>query len=105
MNFLMDEVYKVFFHNKLPRVLLIMKEFLQFSPNKRIGDWFLLEEDTIFRVYGLTHEPYILPAFLTPRIFAVELIIQNIIVENEHFINFKKASEIKFPWVGHLLSK
>ena len=76
-----------------------MKEFLQFSPDKRIGDWFLLEEHTIIRVYGFTHEPYILPAFLTPRIFALELIRHNLIVENEHFINFRKASEIKFPWV------
>ena len=93
----MGEVYKVFYQNMLPKVFPIMKEFLQFSPDKRIGDWFLLEEHTIFRVYGFTHEPYILPAFLTPRMFALENIIKNLIVENEHFINFRKASEIKFP--------
>ena len=95
----MSEVYKVFFQHKLQRVLSIMKEFLQFSPEKRIGDWFLLEEGTVIRVYGFTHEPYILPAFLTPIIFALELIRQKLIVANEHFINFRKASEIKFPWV------
>ena len=95
----MSEVYKVFFHHKLPRVLPMMKEFLQFSPEKRVGDWFLLEEGTVIRVYGFTHEPYILPAFLTPNIFALELIKQKLIVENEHFINFKKALEIDFPWV------
>ena len=37
MKFLMAEVYKVYFQHKLPRVLPIMKEFLQFSPKKRIG--------------------------------------------------------------------
>ena len=93
----MAEVYKVFFQNKLHSVLPIMKESLQFSPDKRIGDWFLLEEHTIIRVYGFTHEPYILPAFLTPIIFPLDLIRKKLIVENEHFINFRKASEIKFP--------
>ena len=37
--------------------------------------------------------------FLTPKIFALELTRFKLIVENEHFINFKKSSEIKFPWV------
>ena len=40
-----------------------------------------------------------LPAFLTLRVFALELIRQKLIVENENFLNFKKYSEIKFPWV------
>ena len=99
MNFLMFEVYKVFSQHKLPRVFPVMKEFLQFSPEKRNGDWFLLEEGIVIRVYVFTHEPYILHAFLTPMIFALELIKQNLIVENDHFINFRKASKIKFPWV------
>ena len=99
MNFLMSEVYKVFFQHKFPKMLPIMKELLQFSPKKRIGDWFLLEEGIVIIVYGFVHQPYVLPAFLTPMIFALDLIRQNLIVENEHFINFKKSSEIKFPWV------
>ena len=40
MNFLVDELYKVFFQNKFPRVSPVMKELLQFSPEKRIGDRF-----------------------------------------------------------------
>ena len=74
-----------------------MEEVLQFSPNRRVVDWFLLKEYTIIRVYGFVHEPYILSAFLTPRIFDLEIIRKNIIVENEHFMNFRKAFEIKFP--------
>ena len=70
---------------------------LQFIPDRRIGDWFLLKEHTIIRIYGFVHEPYILPAFLTPRIFALEFIRQKLVVENENFLNFRKASEIKFP--------
>ena len=82
MNLFMEEVYKVFFEEKLPRVLPLMKEVLQFSPDRRIGDWFLLEEHTIILLYGFIHNPYILPAFLTPRVFSLELIRQKLIVEN-----------------------
>ena len=53
-----------------------MNESLQFAPDKNIGDWFVMEEHKIIRVYGFTHEPYILPAFLTPRIFTLEFVRQ-----------------------------
>ena len=45
------------------------------------------------------HEPYILLAFLTPRVLSFEFIRHKLIVENEHFISFKKSSEIMSPWV------
>ena len=76
-----------------------MQEALQFAPDRKIGDWFLLEQHTIIGVYCFSHEPYILPAFLTPRVFPLEFTRQKLIVENEHFISFKKAYEIKFPWL------
>ena len=82
MNLLMEKVYKVFFQNKFPRVLSQMKETLQFAPDRKIWDWFLLEEHTIIKVYGFAHEPYILPAFPTPRVFALEFIRHTLIVEN-----------------------
>ena len=59
MNLLIVKVYKVRFQNKSSRVLPIMKEALQLAIDKRIGDWFLMEEHTIIRVDGFTHEPYI----------------------------------------------
>ena len=40
MNLLMAEVYKVLFQDKLRTVLQLMKETLQFPPDRRIGDWF-----------------------------------------------------------------
>ena len=43
INFLISEVYNAFFQNKFPRVLPQMKEMLQFSVEKRIGDWLSLE--------------------------------------------------------------
>ena len=71
INLLMEEVYKVFFHNKLHRVFLEM-EALHFSPDRKIGDWFLLEDHTVIRMYGFSHEPYILLAFVTPIFFSLE---------------------------------
>ena len=97
MNLIMSEVYRVMFQDKMPRVLPKMEEVLQFSPDRRVGDWFLLKEHIIIRVYGFIHEPYILPAFLKPRIFALEFITKNFIIGNEHLLIFRKASEIKFP--------
>ena len=41
MNFLMSEVYSAFFQKWLPRVFPEMKEILQFSLEKRIGEWFI----------------------------------------------------------------
>ena len=99
MNFVMSKVYKLFFQQKLPRLLPVMKELSQFSSEKRIWDWFLMEEGTVIRLYGFVYKPYVLPAFLIPRIFLLEMIRKELIVENEHFINFKKSPEINFRWV------
>ena len=48
-------------------------------------------------MYGFTGEPYKLPAFLTPRVFALEFIRQRLCAEEEHFVAFKKSSDVKLP--------
>ena len=88
MNFLMAPVYNVFFQERLSRVLQEIKEILQFSPKRGIQDWFLSEHGTMIRVYGFFHQPYILPAFFTVRVFALELIRQRLIVQDEHFLSY-----------------
>ena len=70
MNDLMAEVYNIFFQERLPRVFPEMKEILQLSPRKMVGDWFLAEAKTIIRLYGFVYQPYVLPTFLTVRIFS-----------------------------------
>ena len=64
MKFLMAEIYHIFFQERLPKVLPEMKEMLQLSPSKMIGYWFLTEFETIIRLYGFLHQPYVLPSFL-----------------------------------------
>ena len=79
---------------------------MQSSPEDMIGDSFLYKEFTILRVYGFTGEPYRLPIFLTPRIFALEFMRQRLYAEGEHFGALKKSSNIKFPLkVGSFIFK
>ena len=85
------------FDEVLPQVLKEMKSMMQSSPEDRVRDWFLYKDFTVLRIYGFTGEPYRLPAFLTPRIFALEYMRQRLHAEEEHFGAFKKSSNIKFP--------
>ena len=75
-----------------------MRQVLQLLKSKKIGDWFLSYFGTTIRLYGFIHPPYILPALLTPRIFFLELIRKKLMVEEEHFVNFKKSLNLVFPW-------
>ena len=95
LNSLMAEIYGIFFQERLPKVLPEMKEMLQLSP-KMIGDWFLTKFETIIRLYGFVHQPYILPAFLTIKNFPLELVRQRITIEEEHILSFRKSSGINF---------
>ena len=98
MNHLMAEVCDLFFQERPPKVFPEMRKILQLSHSKMIGDWFLTEFGTIIRLYGFVHQPYILPTFLTARVFSLELIRQILTVEEEHFLNYKKSSNLIFPW-------
>ena len=53
----------------------------------------------MIRVYRCVHQPYAIPKFLIVRVFALELIGQRLIVEDEHSLSFKNTSKIKFPWI------
>ena len=75
-----------------------MREMMYLSPSKRIRDWFLTEFETVIRLYGFVHQPYVLPSFLKVRIFSLELIRQRITVEEENILSFRKSSGINFPW-------
>ena len=68
-----------------------MREMLQLSPSNMIGDWFLIEFETVIRLYGFVHQPYVLPSFMTVTIFSVELIRQSLTLEEEHIMSFRKS--------------
>ena len=65
MNALMSLVYETLFQKRLLRVFPEMKSMLQSSPERRVEDWFPLENSTMIGVYGFNHQLYVLPVFLT----------------------------------------
>jgi len=54
---------------------------------------------TIIWVYGCHVPPYLLPIFMTPRVFSLEFIRKIIIYETNHFLKLHKASNLKFPFL------
>ena len=105
-NSIMSEIYRMLFDGELPRVFDEMKYLMQSSPEGRVGDWFLYKDYTVLRVYDFTGQPYRLPSFLTPRIFALEFMRQRLLSEEEHFGAFRKSLNIKFPFkVGPFIFK
>ena len=96
---IMSRVYSLIFGTDLPRVLEEMKISLQPNLESRLGDWMLFLQCTVIWVYGYQEGPYLLPVFLTPRIFALEFIRQRIISEIEHFLKAHKESNLKFPFM------
>jgi hypothetical protein len=95
----MSRVYSFIFNTNLPRILDDMRSYLQPNPENRVGDWVLFMHSTVILVYGCHEYPYLLPIFLTPRIFALDFIRKKIISEIEHFLKLRKASKLKFPFI------
>jgi hypothetical protein len=99
INKIMSRVYSLIFGSELPRVLEEMKISLQPNLESMVGYWVLFTQSILIWVYGYQEGPYILPVFLTPRIFASEFIRQRIISEIECFLKSHKASNLKFPFM------
>ena len=74
VNTFAAKVCTLLFDVSYPRVTLELQECLHPPTKDWIGDWFLFENYTMIRVYGFDKPPYRLPAYLTPRIFAMEII-------------------------------
>jgi hypothetical protein len=81
INKFMSRVYSLIFKTDLPRVLDEMRRYLQPNIENIVGDWVLFMHSTVIWVYGCHESPYLLPIFLTPKIFSLEFIRQRIISE------------------------
>ena len=73
----MSNIYTFIVDQELPCFKKMMRSHLQTS-SKVIGDWFLYAEYTEIGLYGFTRYPFLLPAFLTDRIFTLEFARQRI---------------------------
>ena len=97
VNTFAAKVCTLLFETTCPRVTSTLQECLHPSTEDWIGDWFLSENYTVIKVYGFDRHPYRLPAFLTPRIFSMEVIRERFHVDFQHFSGRKQASSIKLP--------
>ena len=80
-----------------------MKASLQ---QESIGYWFLMQKYSVTKVYGFSAAPFMLPFFLTPSMFTLELIRQRTFADEEHFTAHKKDFWIKYPInFGHFVVK
>ena len=78
VNSFASQVYMFLFETPYPRVSQELQECLHLPIEDYVGDWFLFEDYTVIRVYGFEGPPYRLPAFLTPRLFALEVLRQRL---------------------------
>jgi hypothetical protein len=70
--------YIIFQGEHPPKLFPECRQMLQLTPDTKVGDWYIFEDHTIIRIYGSEFKPYLLPLFLTLRIFALEYISQMI---------------------------
>ena len=94
-NSIMPAIYKFIFGSTMPRISEDLNFLLQ-NPVELIGDWFCYKNFTVIRVYGFEGEPYKLTKFTTRTLFALEFLRQRLIVENDNFLKYKKASSMNF---------
>jgi len=93
----MSAFYIMLHGNHPPKMFHEFKNILKLRKYNRLGDWCLVEDHIIIRVYGFEQDPYKLPIFLTPRIFSLEYIIQRLISDQFHFSQHKQAITFKQP--------
>ena len=51
----------------------------------------------MIKVFGYSASPFLLPIFLTPTVFALEMIRQRFASDEENFTAHRKDSWIKYP--------
>ena len=92
-----SQVYRLILEEELPRICQELQENLHPVTEQQVGDWILYREYTVIRIYGFEKSPYKLPKFLTPRIFALEVLRQRLDLDYIHFTGKNQARTFKLP--------
>jgi len=79
------------------RMSISYQKKLQLHPYLKIGDWFLFKYFIVIIIYGFKLEPYQLPIYIPPRLFAIEYRRQRLINYQLHFVSKKKIVYISLP--------
>ena len=68
-NMFISQVYEIIYFQSPPRIFLEIHRMLQLRQDKRTCDQFLSENHIVIKVYGSELQPYLIPKFLTLRVF------------------------------------
>jgi len=71
INNIMGTIYFLIKGDSPPRVIMEMRTLMHLTTEVAIGDWFLFETYIVLKIYGFNGDPYMLPMFMTPRIFSL----------------------------------
>ena len=91
----LSQVYKLILEEEFPRICQDLEENLHPVTEQQIGDWILYKDFTMIIIYGSEKSPYKLPKFLTPRIFALEILMQRFDSNHIHFTSKNQAGTFK----------
>jgi len=80
-----------------PRMPVSYQQKLQMHPSLRVGDWFILKEFIVIRIYVFELEPYQLPIYIPPILFSLEYCRQILMTDQFHFVSKNKKSYFSLP--------
>lgn len=95
INKIMSKLHLTIFQATLPIISQELKDLLQVSPNTKTRDWYIFKNDILIKIYGFEGQTYLLPAFLTPRVYALEFIRQRLASNELDFVSNNKASTFR----------
>lgn len=81
-DFFWAPLFKFFYGKECPSLFEDAKMVIKY-----IGDWFLVEEYTYIRIYGITTPPYILPKYVLDNLLLSQIAFQTIIVHFNSFLS------------------
>jgi hypothetical protein len=90
-------VYSLIYEEKFPRISQELQNCLHLATKSHIGDWFLFKKYKMIRIYGSEEKLYILSVFLTPSIFALEVLRQRLHSYLVHLASRNQTSSFKVP--------
>jgi len=73
-----------------PRISGDIKNTLQLSKQCKLGDWYLYQNFTEFKIYGCEFSPFKLPKYVPMQLFALEYYRK---MCNANLIHFTKANK------------
>ena len=106
INQVMSRENIVLFGSLPPRIPNELHIHLQLSLGTITYDWFLFEIHRTIKVYSFEDEPFLLPSFLTPRIYAPEYIRKRFGSYDEIFTKYHNPITFKIPYtIGPFLAE